>query len=537
MLTPREELLQIQKSLFRHNRRLIGKSILVAEPGFEHYEKTYRRHVRAFQKVAAIEEMITACLKADIIYVGDYHTLAQSQRSFLRLLKAVIKKTRNFTFGLELLHHRHQKTLEQYMAGKIADETFLKKVGLKKHWVFDLWENFKPLFDFAKYHDAPVLAIDAAPKGSDLKTRDRATANLLARRIQKNPGRKMFVFIGDLHIAPPHLPKEVEQTLKAEKLPPRAFLILYQNSEAIYWKLAERGLEHETEVVQIDARSFCRMHTPPVIAQRSYLNWLEHEEGELDYADAKQQFMELVDRITHFLKIDLGREKEKAEVYTCGDLSFLERIEKNRRFSKEEIKTIKRHIVLSESYYIPKLRLVYLSNLSINHAAEEAAHFVKHICSGEEKPRHSFDAFYANILHEALGFFGSKIVNHQRKCYHERDYLKLIQYFQKMRAPRKRHLEHETALLAWKAKMMEKRGEAFSEMSLLERNPDLFFSLTHALGYILGDKLYYALLEGVMTKSTLRHLFYDPWKGDGKPFQVYWTLLTKTGTVKIPKRM
>lgn len=537
VLSPREELLSIQKSLFRHNQRLIQESILVKEPDFERYERSYKRCVRRFQKPATIEAMIGACLKADIIYVGDYHTLQQSQRSFLRILKTVIKKNRNFSIGLELLHRRHQKVLDSYVAGKITEATFLKKVGLRKYWVFDLWGSFKPLFDFAKYHDIPLLAIDAAPKGADLKARDLATAKLVVKHLKQNPDKKMFVFIGDLHIAPPHLPEKVRQALRAGGVGTKREAILYQNAEAIYWKLAHQGLEHDTEVVQIDERSFCRMHTPPVITQRSYLNWLEHEEGELDYADAKHQFMELTERITHFLKIDLGREREKVEVYTCGDLSFLEKIEKGRRFSKEEMETIKRHIVLSESYYISKLRLVYLSNLSINHAAEEAAHFIKHICSGEEKPRHSFDAFYANILHEALGFFGSKIVNHQRKCYHERGYLQLIQYFQKMRSPGKRHLEYETALLAYQAKMMEKRGEAFHDMDLVVHNPDLFFALTHALGYILGDKLYYALLKGVVTKADLRHLFYDPWKGDGKPFQVYWMLIIKTEPIKIPKRM
>lgn len=536
LLTPREELLNIQKSLFRHNQRLIRESILIKEPDFEVYEKNYRRHVRGYKKTVPIDDMLKACTQADIIYVGDYHTLNQSQRSFLRILKATIKKNRKWMIGLELLHKRHQKTLDQFMKNKISEETFQKKVGLKKHWVFDLWVNFKPIFDFAKYHDVPVYAVDAAPKSSHLKERDKASAELIAKLIATNPDHKFFIFIGDLHIAPPHLPRGVELALKKRGLKKKE-LILYQNSDAIYWKLAQKGLEQNAEVVQIDERSFCRLHTPPVIIQRSYLNWLEHEEGELDFADAKHQFMEIIDRVTHFLKIDLGREKEKVDVYTCGDLSFLERIEKSRRFTKEEVGLIKKYIILSESYYVAKLHIVYLSNLSMNHAAEEAAHFIKHICSGEEKPRDPFDAFYANVLHEALGFFGSKIINHKRKCYHENDYLRLVRYFQKREATAARHLEYETALLVYQSKMLEKRGEAFSDMDLVYHRHDLFFSVTHALGYMLGDKLYYAFLDGIINKTLIRHFFYDPWKGYGKPFQTYWTLLTKTKDIKIPKRM
>jgi len=183
------------------------------------------------------------------------------------------------------------------------------------------------------------------------------------------------------------------------------------------------------------------------------------------------------------------------------------------------------------------LKIVYLGNLSLNHAGEEASHFIKHVCSGEEKPRDPFDAFYANILHEALGFFGSKIVNHKRKCYHAKDYQKLIQYFRRVTNPKKRNLDFETALLTYQGKILESKGEAISDMAVFRGRPDLFFSVTHALGYILGDRLYYALMENAVTKTEIRELFFDPWQGFGKPFQTYWTLLTKTRETKIPKRM
>ncbi len=535
-ITPREELLDLQKKLYRQNKRLIEESILIKEPDFARYEEAYNRFIRNYRSVSSIEEMLATVREADIIYVGDYHTCNQSQRSFLRILKEITPKSKNYRIGLELLHKRHQPAIDQFLKGKISEEHFLKKSGIKKHWVFDLWENFKPLFDFAKYHEIPIFGIDAAQKEANLKERDRETARLLARLVETDPEKKIFVFIGDLHIAPSHLPFEVARELKKLGLQKKE-LILYQNSEPIYWRLAKEGLEDKVEVVRINEKSFCRMHTPPVVCQRSYLNWLEHEEGEIDYADAKHSFVELIDRISHFLKIDVGDEKENVEVFTCGDLSFLSRIQSSRRFSPEEIKIIKQQIIASQSYYIPKLRFVYLSNISLNHAAEEAAHFIKHICSGEERGRDPFDAFYANILHEALGFFGSKIINHKRKCYHEKDFEKLIHYFQSMTRQGERHLEYETALLVAQCKKMEEDGEALSDMAVFKKRNDLFFTVTHALGYMLGDNLYYALLDGAVTKTEVRHLFYDPWKGFGKPFQSYWTLLTKVHTVKIPKRM
>lgn len=573
--SPRSELLAIQKKLYRRNKDLIENSILVKEPGFEGYEGAYRRAVAGYERIATQEEMVETVLSADIIYVGDYHTCNQSQRSFLRILKAVIAEDPNFMIGLELIHKRHQKIIDRYLSGRLSQETFLGKIGLKEHWVFDLWENFKPLFDFSCYHGLPVFGIDAAPEGATIRDRDRASAALIAKVIDKNPGRRIFIFIGDLHIAPSHLPKDVTESLKrkgigviSKSVRPelvegratgktrdslfmvrqahherrvlkheRRELILFENSEAIYWKLADEGLDDQVEVVLLSDGNFCRMHTPPIICQQSYLNWLEHEEGEIDYADAKASFLELVHGIAAFLRIRLGREKDNVEVFTCGDLSFLKRLRESGKFSRKEIEMIKMQILSSESYYIAKTRFVYLANLSMNHAAEEASHFIKHLCSGEEEPRELVDAFYANILHESLGFFGSKLINHKRKCYHEKDFKELLTFFTTIHVPTDRRIEQETALLVVEYKAYERKGRPLKYTAIFKQKLDLFLAVTHALGYMMGDRLYYGMMQGVISRKAIRKLYFDEWKKPGEPFKAYMELVRILRHVKIPKRM
>src|SRR5207245_1916164 len=81
-----------------------------------------------------------------------------------------------------------------------------------------------------------------------------------------------------------------------------------------------------------------------------------------------------------------------------------------------------------ESYYVPRARSVYLATLSVNHDAEEAAHFVRHVCAGDAvgAERGLIDAFYARALEEAMGFFGSKIVNPHRPCAREDDFRRTL---------------------------------------------------------------------------------------------------------------
>lgn len=536
MVSLRTELIQLHQKLFRQNQRFIAESILVQEPDFAAYERAYKRSVARYQKTSSPEEMLQASAKADIIYVGDYHTCNQSQRSFLRILRETVKEKRKPLVALELIHKKYQSVIDDYLAGKISEEQFVRKTRLKEHWIFDLWQNFKPIFDFCRYHKIPIKAIDAAPIGSDVRERDVASSRLIAEYAKNFPHRRVFVFIGDLHIAPTHLPKDTKIALKLLGIE-RTQLILFQNSEAIYWKLAEKGMDEKIEVVKINETSFCRMHTPPLVCQRSYMNWLEHEEGELDYADAKHQFLELVHHITSFLRLPISEAAaDEVEVFTAGDLSFLDTLKRAKHFSKQELELIKQQVLSSESYYIAKAKVVYLANLSLNHAAEEASHFIKHALTGDEEPRDLIDAFYANILHEALGFFGSKIINHKRKCFHQKDFADLVKYFSTVEVPAERKFEYEAADLVLQYLKYENEGNPLRYTSIFSARRDLFLAVTHAIGYMLGDTMYYALLGKRLSRKDLRELYTDPWREEGAPYCAYWALKRKLEGVKIPKR-
>lgn len=537
--SPREELLAMQRRIFRLNQKLIEDSISIREKGFDSYQKRYAKQVAKYQEVSSPEKLKEALLKADIIYVGDYHTNPQSQRGFLRLLKMLIEENASLVVALELIHKRLQKPVNEYLAGKIGLNSFLKKLGLKRRWYFDLWPSFQPIFDFAKYHDLKVYGVESAAHGkASLKQRDEACAKTLLKVIEQNPKNKVLIFIGDLHIAPEHLPRELNRLLKKKKIEKNT-LTVFQNSEQIYWKLAEEGLESKVEIVKLGEDQFCVMNTPPIIWQQSYVNWLEHEDGEIDFADAKHSFLELTRHIAQFLEIELPAKYEDVEVYTSGDLSFLKRLEEDPQFTRQEIKTIKRQIMASESYYMQKGRIAYLGSIAIHHVAEEASHYIRHLCAGNEFPRDPVDAFYANAMHEALGFFGSKIMNHQRKCSHEKDFKALLLYLKNSggQVPRERACEVEIARLVLELKKMEQQNRFISASRVLKQNMELFLGVTHALGYMLGDRLYYGMVAQKISKKEIVELFENKMKKPGETGQVYLDLVKRMSSVKLPKRV
>jgi hypothetical protein len=313
-------------------------------------------------------------------------------------------------------------------------------------------------------------------------------------------------------------------------------VILFQNSASIYWKLAKQELEQQVEVVQVNDRAFCLMTTPPIVCQQSYLNWLEHEEGEIDYSDSRASFIDIVGIICDFLDIDLGDRGEDVEVFTCGDLSFLDRLKEDKVFSQNDLREIKRQILASESYYIPGRHYIYLANVSINHAAEEAAHFIKHICSGQEQPRILVDAFYAKILHEALGFFGSKIINHKRKAPSEANLRHILVGKGNKNLNRDDEVTKKIANFVLLHKQMERGFQDENWEEIFYQTTDVFLGVTTTLGYMLGDRLYYGMLQGFISKEDIRELFYDPFLGDHGAYLYYLTLILRLQRVRIPRR-
>ena len=537
--SPRAELLALHRRIWQENKRRIDSGTQDDTGELARYRGPYTRATSKYREVVTFAKMVDYALgtNRDAIYVGDYHTSKQSQKCYLKLVRRLHEKKQKLVLALELIDSRYQKQIDRFLAGALSESEFLKKIQFEKNWPFGNWENFRPIFDFARETATPILAIDTKIDGADsLTRRDRHAAEILGRSHLSYPKRDRVhvTLIGDLHIAPSHLPNAVDEVilrLGPARTNATGHFCVYQNSEKIYWKLAEQGLERSAEVVQIDDSSFCVMNTPPIILQQTYLNWLERDEEALDYSDARGEFLTLLKRISGFLDVPLPKEAEDVEVYTCGDLSFLDRLRDRRLFAESEIAEIKRQIRSAESYMIPRGKIVYLANLSTNHAAEEASHFLKILCAPEELPKEYVAAFYANALHEAIGFFGSKIINDRRKTPHEAEFEGILKsnddYGPLARRVAKLVLEHKAL----------ERGRIRQNLAAMYSQPvDVFIGVTHALGYMLGEKLFYGMVAGQVRKSRVRDLYFDPFTAPGRARKLYFELLGEVRDVRIPER-
>ena len=490
--------------------------------------------MRRFARIATQKELIEKVAKSDIVYCGDYHTLAQAQRTPVKILEHVFPRKPKIILCVEAVMSRHQKHLDAYMRGEISEKEFLRRIDYAHTWGF-VWEHYKVLFDFAREHGIAVFGINSHPEGvrDRLTARDKHAAKVIADLTAQHPDSLIFVLDGDWHVAYPHLPKEVEHILKKRRLT-RRWLIIFQNSERIYWQLASRRLEHRVDVVQISKNRYCVINATPLAKLRTYLNWIEDIE-ELGYsrlwrvtsshATVEDDLMTIINAIADFL--DLPKEGlDDFSVYTDADLEFLVMLLERRHFTEPEVKELKSRIEHDASLYFESGRIIFLANLSLNHAAEEAAHFINHICAGGfHCHTNSRQRFYQATLREALGFLGSKIINQRRRCYTEEDF----RQFLKRRSSRSANNEETTLRRVAKHILSHRRYEQRAHSTRKKSNPPYAFLkeppeilnlITHHLGYLLGNGLFYALIRNRIPKEWVRSLFCENFK-TRRPFDVY----------------
>ncbi len=554
----REELIRIHKKNYRQNRKLIHEN-LGYNPGVEKYEKDYLRFLKKYEEISNKAELIKKVLSADLVFHGDYHTLKQSQHSVIRVLRE-IKGKRDIIMCLEMFHAADQKIVDRFMAGELPEKAFLEKIDYAKKWPFR-WENWRPIIAFCRLNRIPVLGINNESndvKGIEkLKQRDRFSARIIARKCIQHPGKLIYIVDGDYHIAPNHLPGNVQQLLESLDVPAKT-LIIFQNAENLYWKLCSQGLE-EADVLKISENMFCVMNTMPANKIQSYLNWLEysqdayfpvHKDWEGTYSEDRGVMVhEVVGTLADILDLEFpGDTLEHLEIYYPGDLGFMELVHSTPEF-RGQLRLIRNKIKRGEGFLLEYERsgerayLIYLANSNINMAAEEACHFLNAALRGPlQNSITPFDRFYRNVITECLGFFGSKFINEKRKSQTEHSLRIFVGQANKGELTDIDPDMVQTARLILQHFYLQRRTSAAEEF--IRKFFDHYNSrsavsrmFSTQLGYMLGNKLYYAVKRGEYPIKRIQDLFCEPFDTPMKAFESFLDINERVKKVKHVARM
>jgi hypothetical protein len=544
----RQQLIKIQRAVYRKNLRKIKMS-LAADGAVNRYSREYHHFLRHYRSIITASDLIKYVLTCDIVYHGDYHTLRQSQRSVLRVLREIADK-RPIILCLEMFHRDDQHLLDSFMKNGLTLEEFLTKIEYRKKWEFP-FDTWKPVIDLCKQYGIRVYGINSPPddRHNEFSTRDTNAAKIIGTLAIRNPGTLLYVVDGDFHIAPSHLPARVEEKLKAFDITLKRAIIC-QNDANLYWQLADRHKE-DSDVLQIDDDTFCIINTTPANKLQSYLNWLEstgdafhpqHAEWE-DLSDdfGNTTIPGLVKTICAILALPYPEDAvSRLEIYYGNHLDFIGIISRSKNLSRL-LPGIRRKIRMDEGFLIQydkdgtESYLIYLPNSNLNMAAEEAAHFVHAVFSG----RHhgftaSFDGFYRTAIAEAIGFFGSKLINERRKVQTRTGLKKFLGSFARHKATptreeqRKIRLSHLILQHLYLESLSRNPADFLEKFKGIYTNKkDISVELATQLGYMLGNKLFYAVKKRKLSMQEVLDLVKKKFEEPGKAFETYLSLSTR----------
>ena len=554
----RDQLIRIHKNTYRQNVKLVRES-LGYNPGVETYARDYARHIKTYESVSNKTELVKKVLTANFVFHGDYHTLMQSQRSVLRLLRD-IKGKRDIILCLEMFHGADQKYIDQFLAGELTEKVFLTKIDYAEKWPFS-WNNWRPIVIFCKENQIPILGINAEFEEltgiRKLRKRDEYSAQIIAKAYIRYPHKLIYVVDGDYHISSNHLPKNVNDLLELLGETGKS-IIIFQNVENLFWKLCSKGLE-ESDVLKIKENIYCIMNTMPALKIQSYLNWLEysqdayfpaHEDWEDDaYEDRGAMVHEMVITLAKIFDLKIPKDAfERLTIYYPNNLDLMELIYNTPDF-KGQIRLIRSKIKKGEGFLLEydrsgeKAYLIYLANSNINMAAEEAAHFLNALLRGSLGASvYPFDDFYRHVMTECLGFFGSKFINEKRKSHTENS---IRSFLGQVKRGELKQIDPEVVQVAryllqhfYLQRKSSEPIDYLGKFSMLYHKRSITSRMfSTQLGYILGNKLYYAVKRGEFPLKKIQQFYCDPFDKPLKAFNRYLDTSKRLMKVKHVSRM
>lgn len=459
------------------------------------YASAYQKDLSRPWEVSRWADLFVCLGQVDVVFGGDFHPFAQSQRAHLRILRKVISE-RPVVLCLEALMIEDQDFVDQFMAGTLGEEAFLKKVQWDQKWGFP-WAHYRPLFEFAIKNKVKLMAlnIDISERTAlTLQQRDKEAARALYESLNQNLEVLHYVIYGDLHVAQEHLPRELKKLSKKGR--PLDIATIYLNAENIYFDLAAQGEESAVEVVAFNDRQFCIIGSPPWVKWQSYLMYLEETfDVDLDVDDDEDEEWDFVvdhtDHVSNLVKMicaGLGEnvKTDAIEVYSMRDPQALVATEKN--MGAEQYRMAHFLIQNDKSFYIPKEGFFYLSKSTVNHAASLAGQYVHSKLSDRESLLWTFPRdFKRCIWIEAMSFMLSKFVNPKRKAQTIENLKKQLEAFDKS------DFRRDPVLLALDELMLELL-DVYSQAGETEvfkpREKSSYVLAARFIGEILGERYF-----------------------------------------------
>ena len=469
------------------------------------YLRDFTQSFRAYESLLDPSQWKAAIESADIILVGDYHALPASQRFAATVLEERAQPgDRGIVLGLETVFARDQHILDEWWRREIDEQELRQRIRFDLDWGYD-WQPFYALLSTARESAEGVYGLDCMPR-EDLRkigARDRHAAHKIAEIRQRHPQAVIVVLFGESHLAPPHLPRQIQAHLPEQKL-----LTVLQNVDALYW-LAAGERQQRVEAVRVRDHVLCVFNSTPLEKYEHYrLHLSRWQRTDDEGPDLAPTIYNLIDGLLRFLEIDRYSSHNGTqpkflvdllpEIYGSSSNGRLQSLLVRRGLAETELAEIQQHIEDRGSIYLPQVNAFYVRDFQMMYAAEEVSRFLHHACRGLPEHGHARDEaardrFYASAIEYALAYFGSRVLYPARPPVQESGH-----------------------------RLPNEASEARK------------FQSARLLGYMMGNVLYDGYVEGKVPRTSLRRLFLTHIEQPGKARETYTMLAGRLNAIQRP---
>jgi uncharacterized iron-regulated protein len=515
-----------------HALASVERQIRASDPAAgRKYLRDFREAYRSYEHVLPATAVCDQVAHADIVLVGDYHALPNSQRYVASLIQDPAICQRPVVLAVETIFSRDQHIVDEWFRGEIEESELRQRIRFELDWGYD-WAPFYELVRAAREHAVAVYGLDCMPR-EDLRkigARDRHAADKIAEIHGRHPGALVLVLFGESHLAPQHVP-----ALLRERLPETRVLTVLQNVDSLYWRAAGETTDR-VEAVRVSDDVLCVFNATPLEKYENYRLCLDRwgrSNNDRSAPDLGPTVYNLIDGLVSFLGINRYSPHNTTqprllvdampEVYSRSSDALLRRLLSRKGFTAGQRRAMLRQVKERGSAYLAPLNAVYVRQFRMMFSAEDATRFLHHACRGlpnrvngkAPAPLAPEDAFYVTVFEHALAFFGSRVLYPARPAFRDLDLDELSDLIRE-------DLEQQTALPYPDAVEALDFLAAHREFGRIKQKSRLtpewltrsfaftgrkWEYITEQLGYLAGNDLYDAYLEGRLTPAALRKLF------------------------------
>ncbi len=249
-----------------HALEQLQREIHATDPHFRRkYLRDFNSAFRTYDAALTPAELDGLCRSADVLLVGDYHSLPASQNFAAELLRRLSRAGRKLVLGVEFVFTPDQPALDAWSAGLIDGRELRRRIRFDPEWGYN-WRPFFSLLRAGRDFADRIVALDCRPRSdlSRIAERDRHAALKLAALRRQYPESIILALFGESHLAPNHLPELLRRRRPADRI-----VTVLQNIDPLYWR-ASGEFPEPLHAVRVSHDVVCVFNSTPLEKYESY---------------------------------------------------------------------------------------------------------------------------------------------------------------------------------------------------------------------------------------------------------------------------